>query len=107
MLVHPKDGPPYQALNSPFRWVGGKSRLRKAIIPLLPPLGLTWIYRINRIFCLTGKFLRFREKPSATTAQISCQSGRSTLIPKYTDRPHPHFYGIIGQIFPAKDGPYV
>lgn len=37
MLVHTKDGPPYQALNSPFRWVGGKSRLRKAIIPLLPP----------------------------------------------------------------------
>src|SRR3954471_8742303 len=23
-------------LNSPFKWVGGKSRLRKAIIPLLP-----------------------------------------------------------------------
>ncbi len=24
-------------INSPFKWVGGKSRLRKAIIPLIPP----------------------------------------------------------------------
>ena len=24
-------------LNSPFKWVGGKSRLRKAIIPIIPP----------------------------------------------------------------------
>ena len=24
-------------INSPFRWVGGKSRLRRHIIPLLPP----------------------------------------------------------------------
>lgn len=24
-------------LNSPIRWVGGKSRLRKQIIPLIPP----------------------------------------------------------------------
>lgn len=28
MFVHPKDGSLYPALNSPFRWVGGKvSRL--------------------------------------------------------------------------------
>lgn len=27
----------YQMLNSPFKWVGGKSRLRKQIIDLLPP----------------------------------------------------------------------
>lgn len=27
----------HRALNSPFRWVGGKSRLRKYIIALLPP----------------------------------------------------------------------
>ncbi len=26
----------YEMLNSPFKWVGGKSRLRKQIIPLLP-----------------------------------------------------------------------
>jgi len=26
----------YQMINSPFKWVGGKSRLRKYIIPLLP-----------------------------------------------------------------------
>src|SRR5438552_4674528 len=26
-----------EMLNSPFKWVGGKSRLRKAIIDLLPP----------------------------------------------------------------------
>jgi DNA adenine methylase len=26
----------YQMLNSPFKWVGGKSRLRKYIIPILP-----------------------------------------------------------------------
>src|SRR5947208_3538637 len=24
-------------INSPFKWVGGKSRLRKYIIPLIPP----------------------------------------------------------------------
>lgn len=28
---------PYQMVNSPFKWVGGKSRLRKYIIDLLPP----------------------------------------------------------------------
>ncbi len=27
----------HQPINSPIRWVGGKSRLRKQIIPLLPP----------------------------------------------------------------------
>lgn len=27
----------YQMINSPFKWVGGKSRLRKKIIELLPP----------------------------------------------------------------------
>jgi DNA adenine methylase len=27
----------HQMINSPFKWVGGKSRLRKAIIQLLPP----------------------------------------------------------------------
>jgi len=27
----------YRMLNSPFKWVGGKSRLRKYIIPLIPP----------------------------------------------------------------------
>ena len=27
----------YQSVNSPFKWVGGKSRLRKEIIQLLPP----------------------------------------------------------------------
>src|SRR5439155_12263593 len=27
----------YKMLNSPFKWVGGKSRLRKAIIALIPP----------------------------------------------------------------------
>lgn len=27
----------YPMINSPFKWVGGKSRLRKHIIPLLPP----------------------------------------------------------------------
>ena len=27
----------YQAINSPFKWVGGKSRLRKQIINLLAP----------------------------------------------------------------------
>ncbi len=27
----------YKTINSPIRWVGGKSRLRKQIIPLLPP----------------------------------------------------------------------
>lgn len=37
MLIHQPDAPPYKSLNSPFKWVGGKSRLRKAIIPLLPP----------------------------------------------------------------------
>ncbi len=26
----------YETINSPFKWVGGKSRLRKQIIPLLP-----------------------------------------------------------------------
>ena len=26
-----------QVINSPFKWVGGKSRLRKSIIPLIPP----------------------------------------------------------------------
>ena len=25
-------------LNSPFKWVGGKSRLRKFIIPMIPPI---------------------------------------------------------------------
>lgn len=29
--------PTYAAINSPFRWVGGKSRLRKKIVELLPP----------------------------------------------------------------------
>ena len=24
-------------LNSPFKWVGGKSRLRKFIVPIIPP----------------------------------------------------------------------
>jgi DNA adenine methylase len=28
---------PYRMLNSPFKWVGGKSRLRKYVIDLLPP----------------------------------------------------------------------
>ena len=27
----------YQVINSPFKWVGGKSRLRKRIISLFPP----------------------------------------------------------------------
>ncbi len=27
----------YQPVNSPFKWVGGKSRLRREIIPILPP----------------------------------------------------------------------
>lgn len=27
----------YKMLNSPIKWVGGKSRLRRAIIPLIPP----------------------------------------------------------------------
>lgn len=31
-----KQNESYQALNSPFKWVGGKSRLRKYIIELLP-----------------------------------------------------------------------
>ncbi len=26
----------YKMINSPFKWVGGKSRLRKYIIPLIP-----------------------------------------------------------------------
>ena len=26
----------HEIINSPFKWVGGKSRLRKQIIPLLP-----------------------------------------------------------------------
>lgn len=26
----------YKAVNSPFKWAGGKSRLRKHIIPLIP-----------------------------------------------------------------------
>ena len=37
MIVESKDISSYKMLNSPFKWVGGKSRLRKAIIPLLPP----------------------------------------------------------------------
>lgn len=35
-MVQKKNGE-YQMLNSPFKWVGGKSRLRKQIIDLLPP----------------------------------------------------------------------
>jgi DNA adenine methylase len=31
-----KDGQKHQMINSPFKWVGGKSRLRKQIIELLP-----------------------------------------------------------------------
>ena len=31
-----KDDEPYQMYNSPFKWVGGKSRLRKAIVPIIP-----------------------------------------------------------------------
>lgn len=31
------DNREYHALNSPFKWVGGKSRLRKHIVALLPP----------------------------------------------------------------------
>ena len=27
----------YKMINSPFKWVGGKSRLRKYIVPLIPP----------------------------------------------------------------------
>ena len=32
-----KDDAPYQMYNSPFKWVGGKSRLRKVIVPIIPP----------------------------------------------------------------------
>ena len=35
MITSDKDSQ-YKMLNSPFKWVGGKSRLRKAIIPLIP-----------------------------------------------------------------------
>lgn len=31
-----QNGESYKMLNSPFKWVGGKSRLRKDIIPLIP-----------------------------------------------------------------------
>jgi DNA adenine methylase len=27
----------YRTINSPFKWIGGKSRLRKYIVPLIPP----------------------------------------------------------------------
>src|SRR5437764_2960140 len=27
----------YQMVNSPFKWIGGKSRLRKQVIDLVPP----------------------------------------------------------------------
>ena len=30
------NGSDYKAINSPFKWAGGKSRLRKFIIPLIP-----------------------------------------------------------------------
>ena len=37
MFVVRDGSPAYKMLNSPFKWVGGKSRIRKAIIPILPP----------------------------------------------------------------------
>jgi len=37
MATAGKTGAEYRMLNSPFKWVGGKSRLRKPIIDLLPP----------------------------------------------------------------------
>ena len=37
MIGESREGSSYKMLNSPFKWVGGKSRIRKAIIPLLPP----------------------------------------------------------------------
>ena len=37
MIVESQDSSFYKMLNSPFKWVGGKSRIRKAIIPMLPP----------------------------------------------------------------------
>ena len=37
MIVESQNSSSYKMLNSPFKWVGGKSRIRKAIIPLLPP----------------------------------------------------------------------
>lgn len=36
MPVKRKYDPPMPLLNSPFKWVGGKSRLRRYILPLLP-----------------------------------------------------------------------
>src|SRR4051794_21454863 len=36
LVVNKKNGE-YKMLNSPIKWVGGKSRLRKQIISLLPP----------------------------------------------------------------------
>lgn len=37
MTQTPLESGDYRVLNSPFKWVGGKSRLRKHIIPLIPP----------------------------------------------------------------------
>ena len=36
MIVESEGSPSYKMLNSPFKWVGGKSRLRKYIVPLMP-----------------------------------------------------------------------
>ena len=37
LSIAPQKGNDYKPLNSPFKWVGGKSRLRKRILPLIPP----------------------------------------------------------------------
>ena len=83
----------YHPINSPFKWVGGKSRLRREIIPILPPhtcyvepfAGAAWVLfgkppsEVEVINDIDDQLINFfrvvKEKPEEFVASFEWERG--------------------------------